>query len=163
MTMATIERTYTVPLRAGYRNAPAYYRTNKAVSTLRKFIMRHMKAKDENIKMGQQLNELLWKHGIKNPPARVTITVKKTDDGIVTAELVGKDYKGTIKPQAKSEEPQGLKEKLTSALKKDDKKADGEAEEAKPEAKKPKEKPRADVRKAPQPKAPKQASNSMEE
>jgi len=170
--MAT-ERTYTIPLRSGFRNAPAYYRTNKAVSTLRAFLRRHMKVKDENIKIGQHLNELLWKHGIKNPPPRVTVTVKKSDEGLVTAELVGKTFKDTVKPLAKSEEPQGLKERLQAAVggkgdkaeakdEKAEEKPEGDKTEAKPEPK-PKEKPKADIRKAPQPKPQKQGANSQEE
>ena len=103
-------------MRPGFRNAPKYYRTNKAVSTLRAFLKRHMKADEKNIRIGQHLNELLWKHGIKNPPARVIITVKMTDDGLVFAELLGKEFKASIKPMAKSEEPQGLKEKLQSVV-----------------------------------------------
>ena len=131
----TIERTYTVPLRSGFRNAPKYYRTNKAMSTLRAFLVRHMKVSDDQIKIGQYLNEELWRHGIKNPPPRITITVKKTDDGIVTAELEGKTYKETLRPMAREEQPQGLKEKLTAAVgKKEDKEEPTESEEA-PEAK----------------------------
>jgi ribosomal protein L31E len=125
----TIEREYTVPLRAGYRNAPAYYRTNKAVSTLRKFLMRHMKAKDENIRMGQHLNLHLWKHGIKNPPARVTIHVTKDDAGIVRAELVGKSYSDTVKPMPKTEQAGSMKEKLESLVKGKDKTEGSDAEE----------------------------------
>jgi large subunit ribosomal protein L31e len=163
--MAT-ERTYTVPLRPGFRNAPKYYRTNKAMSTLRAFLVRHMKVKDDNIKIGQHLNELLWKHGIKNPPPRVTITVKKTDDGVVTAELVGQSYKETVKPQAKTEAaPSGLKERLEAAVGKKGAKEDATPEEpaaeAKPAKKKTADKP--DIRKAPQPKQQKQGTSVHEE
>jgi ribosomal protein L31E len=169
-----IERTYTVPLRPGFRNAPAYYRTNKAMRTLRLFLARHMKVKDEKIKVGQHLNELIWKHGIKNPPARVTIHVIKNDEGIVMAELEGKSFKEAVRPAAKSEEPQGLKERLQAAVgKKGEGKADEKAageepaaeSEAKPAAKKApaKKAEQPDIRKAPQPKPQKQGMNVHEE
>lgn len=125
-----IERTYTVPLRPGFRNAPKYYRTNKAVSTLRAFLMRHMKVKDDQIRIGQHLNELLWRNGIKNPPARVTVTVKKTDAGLVYAELEGQTYKEALKPQARQEEPKGLKEKLQAAVGKKEEQSEEKTEEA---------------------------------
>jgi non-homologous end joining protein Ku len=118
------------------------------MATLRLFIVRHMKVKDEKIRIGQHLNELIWKHGIKNPPPRVTINVKKADDGIVTAELEGKDFKTAVKPQAKEEAPSGLKERLQAAV--------GKKEDA-PKKEQP------DVRKAPKPKAAKQGSSAHEE
>jgi ribosomal protein L31E len=133
-----IERTYVVPLRRGYINTPQYYRTNKAVSTLRKFICKHMKVKDDKIRIGQNLNILLWKHGIKNPPARVTITVSKSDEGIVQAELVGQSYKDSVKPAARDDAPQGLKEKLQAAV-------GGKKEPETPEVE---EKPKAPAKKA---------------
>lgn len=117
--MAT-ERTYTVPLRRGFQNAPKYYRTNRAVKTLREFLMRHMKAAEENVRIGQHLNQLLWQHGIRNPPAKVTITVKKGDDGIVLAELAGKEYKDVVKPKARTEEPKSLQDRLKAAVGKKD-------------------------------------------
>ena len=157
--MATIERTYTIPLRAGFRNAPKYYRTNRAMTTLRNFLAKHMHAKDEDVRVGQHLNELLWKHGIKNPPPRVTVVVTKTDDGIVRAELEGKTYKDSVKPQAKSEEPTSLKEKLQSVVGgKKDSSAEAPAEPAAEEAPKKAEK----KAKAPLPKVAKQPSNVEE-
>jgi ribosomal protein L31E len=143
-----MERTYTIPLRPGYRNAPAYYRTNKAVRTLRLFLVRHMKAKEADVRIGQHLNELLWKHGIKNPPARVTVNVKKDDKGLVFAELAGKEYTSAVKPQARREEAKGLKERLQSVVgKKDDEE----------------EKPKVDVRKTPLPKPENVPKHAMEE
>lgn len=125
-----IERTYTVPLRRGYINTPQYYRTNKAMATLRAFLVRHMKVADERVRIGQYLNLYIWKNGIKNPPARVTIVVRKDDEGNVTAELEGKSFKETVKPQARQEQPTGLKERLQAAV---GKKGEESAEEPKSE------------------------------
>ena len=144
--MAILERTYTVPLRAGYVNTPAYVRTPKAMRVLRIFVARHMKVKDDNIRIGQHLNELIWKHGIKNPPARITVNMKKDEEGLVFVELEGKSFKDAIKPQAKEEAPTGLKERLQAAV-------GGKKDEPK----------KADVRKAPQPTAPKQGMTPHEE
>ncbi len=109
-----ITRTYTVPLRRGFTETPRYKRTNKAVRVLKKFLMQHMKS--NTIKLGSQLNELLWAKGIKNPPPRVKITASKDTEGIVRAELEGVAYKD-FKQQEKKEEPKGLKEKIQSKVK----------------------------------------------
>jgi len=82
-----LERTYNVPLRKGYQKAPNWKRTNKAVNTLREFLIRHMKS--ENVKLGKELNDKLWLHGIKNPPHHVKVTVTKDEKGVVRAELFG--------------------------------------------------------------------------
>ena len=112
-----IERNYTIPLRRGFRNAPKYYRTNKAMATLRAFLVRHMKVSDDNVRIGQYLNEIIWLNGIKNPPARVKVVVKKTDEGIVYAELEGKTYKESVKVLPKTEAATGgLAEKLQNVM-----------------------------------------------
>lgn len=117
---STLERVYTIPLRSAFRNAASHRKTNKAVKALREFLMKHMKSED--VRLGQHLNQFLWKHGIKNPPARVTVKAIKDEDGVVRAELEGKMFKESVRPIAKEEEPSSLKEKLVDKLggKKDD-------------------------------------------
>ena len=88
------ERTYNVPLRRRWVNVPKYKRAKKAVTTLRGFLIKHMKPEvDEKgkiqLKIGKHLNEFIWKHGIKNPPHHVKVVAKKDDKGVVTAELEG--------------------------------------------------------------------------
>tara|TARA_Y100000310_G_scaffold324914_1_gene387498 strand:+ start:11232 stop:11573 length:342 start_codon:yes stop_codon:yes gene_type:complete len=83
----TIERTYNVPLRKEYQKVPNWRRTKKAVKALREFLAKHMKS--DNVKLSKELNEELWKHGIKNPPHHVKVNVKKNEDGEVRAQLFG--------------------------------------------------------------------------
>ncbi len=80
-------------------------KTKKAVTALRQFLSKHMKS--DNIKLGKELNQYLWKHGIKNPPHHVKVNVSKDDKGEVKAELFGIKKKGDKGPkkQAKKEEP----------------------------------------------------------
>ena len=88
MTTAAIpERTYNVPLRKQYQKAPNWKRTERAVNGLKAFLKRHMKS--DNIKIGTELNEKLWEHGLKNPPHHVKITASKDEKGVVKAELFG--------------------------------------------------------------------------
>lgn len=88
----TIERIYTVPLRKGFHETTEYKKTKKAVTTLKEFLARHMKTPIEQVHIGLNLNKELWKHGIKNPPARVKVVVIKEDNGDVKAELFGHKY-----------------------------------------------------------------------
>lgn len=101
----TLERNYVVPLRRGFLKTAPYKRSKKAVKTLKEFISKHMKS--EKVLVGKELNELIWKHGIKNPPGKVSVTAVKDKDGKVMVNLEG------IKP-AKEEKPakKEVKEKL---------------------------------------------------
>lgn len=88
--MAELERTYVIPLRKQVNKSPMYKRAKKAVNTVRIFLAKHMKSKD--VKLGQQINLLLWERGIKNPPGKIKVTAVKDDKGIVKAELFGHKY-----------------------------------------------------------------------
>ena len=102
--MAIIERTYNVPLRNGFINTPKHKKTKKAVSVLKNFLSRHMKAELDNVYIGKNLNLELWKHGIKNPPHHVKVVVTKDDKGIVKAELSGFKYTHVKKDQKDQKE-----------------------------------------------------------
>ena len=43
--------------------------------------------KSENVKLSKELNEAVWKHGIRNPPHHVKVKVTKDDKGVVNADL----------------------------------------------------------------------------
>lgn len=96
-----IERTYVVPLRRGFLKSPRYKRAKKAVRVLREFLVRHMKSED--VRILSELNVAVWHHGIKNPPSRVKINVKKDDKGVVTAQLFGVPFeKVEVKKEKKA-------------------------------------------------------------
>ncbi len=102
-----IERTYNVPLRREYLKTPLYKRSKKAVKALREFIIKHMKS--ENVKISKDVNDLVWKHGIKNPPHHISVDVVKDKEGLVNVYLEGQkpavkaDKKAAKKAKAKSE------------------------------------------------------------
>ncbi len=130
----TLERTYTIPLRKGFIEKSRHKKTKGAVSELIKFLSRHMKS--DNIKIGANLNKELWKHGIKNPPCRVKVTVIKEDDGTVKAELLGVAYAHLTKEEAekkqkkdpKKSEAKGVESKVDKAEEKSDAADDSNAE-----------------------------------
>lgn len=85
-----IEREYIIPLRHRWQIVPRYQRTNKAVKTVKEFLVRHMKIRDrdlDKIKLDKHLNELLWSRGIKNPLSKVKVKAVKEGD-IVRVEAV---------------------------------------------------------------------------
>lgn len=152
--MAKIERIYNIPLRKGFRKAVIYKKSKKAVTTLIEFITKHMKCSKDQLRIGKVLNEHIWKHGIRNPPHHVKVTVTKDDDGIVKAEMFGFKYIDPIKPEDDKKTKTKTKEKnvedavkaIDKVVKKDDKpksepkvKEDTKVEDKK-EVKKPTEK-----------------------
>ena len=84
------EREYTIPLRVGWKKVPRYKRTNRAVTTVKEFLVRHMKIRDRDlkkIKIDMYLNETLWFRGIRHPPARIKVKAIRKGD-LVRVELV---------------------------------------------------------------------------
>jgi len=75
-----IEREYIIPLRSGWKRVPRYKRANKAIKTIKEFLVRHMKIRDRDlnkVRIDKRLNELIWLRGIKKPPVKVKVKVKK--------------------------------------------------------------------------------------
>lgn len=107
----TLERTYNVPLRREYLKAPNWNRTKKAVSALRQFLAKHLKSED--IRLSTALNNELWKHGIKNPPHHVKVTVTRDKEGVVNAELFGAN---TPQPKRPAKATKQNKAKLEAAV-----------------------------------------------
>jgi large subunit ribosomal protein L31e len=133
--MATLERVYIIPLRREWLKTQKYKRAKKAVTGVKYFLMRHMKAKLDMVKLGPELNEEIWKHGMKNPPSRVKVNVIKDDKGLVTAELFGFEMPKKKEEKPKKEERTGIAAKLAEKLagkEKPAKKEDAKKPEAKP-------------------------------
>ena len=116
-----IERTYNVPLRKEFQKVPRWQKSQKAVKALRQFLSKHMKS--DNVKIGKSINEQIWKHGIKNPPHHVKITVTKDDKGEVKAELFGmkkkEDKKGKKVKTEKKKEVKAEKAETKEEVKKE--------------------------------------------
>lgn len=110
-----LERVYNIPLRKKYQRAPRWKRTNRAVSALKEFVFKHMKAKE--VKIGKHANLELWKHGGRNPPHHIKVNCKKNEEDVVTVELVGAPEE---KPkEEKKKKPKKEKEEETEITVKD--------------------------------------------
>ncbi|MBP2031230.1 large subunit ribosomal protein L31e [Methanohalophilus levihalophilus] len=80
------EQVYTIPLRAA-KLAPKWRRANRAITLIRKYLIRHMKADPKQIKIDSTINELIWNRGSEKPPSSIRVRAAKFDDGEVQAEL----------------------------------------------------------------------------
>jgi len=56
-------------------NYPRPRRANKAIAMLRKFVLKHLRIKPENVLISNQLNQFLWQKGREHPPKKVEIKV----------------------------------------------------------------------------------------
>lgn len=93
------EKIYVIPLREKCRSVPRYRKTEKAIKTIKEFIVRHMKIRDRDlkkVKIDSYLNEMVWFNGIKNPPHKIKVKAIKEGEivRVEAAELIGKiDFK----------------------------------------------------------------------
>jgi large subunit ribosomal protein L31e len=86
--MVDTERVYTIPLRV-VKHVPRWRRSNRAMKEVRIYLARHMKTPEENVKIDNSLNEVIWSRGDEKPPLRVRVRVVKFEDGGVEAEFAG--------------------------------------------------------------------------
>ena len=113
-----LEREYIVPLRRQWLKVAEFKRANRAVKELKKFLAKHMKVYDRDlrkIKIDVILNNELRFRGMKKPLSKVHVKAKKYEDGIVKVELVKipehikflrlREEKKKIKVEEKKPEP----------------------------------------------------------
>jgi large subunit ribosomal protein L31e len=79
-----LTRVYVVPLGLAFE-APPYRRAKVAIRIIKEFTTRHMKASDVKIK--EDVNELIWARGIRKPPRRVRLEMERDEDGLVSVGL----------------------------------------------------------------------------
>ncbi len=154
-----LERVYNVPLRKKYQRAPRWKRTNRAVSALREFVMKHMKATE--IKLGKYANTELWKHGIRNPPHHIKVNCQKDEEGLVKVELVGapkeKPKEEPKKPKKKEEKSEDVEIDVKDALGGEDTEKKQIKDNKAEKAKKIEKEEIKELKKQPKTQAPKQA------
>ena len=78
------ERIYTVPFSRVWL-APSQRRSTRAINILRAFAVKHMKS--NNVKIKADVNEMIWRRGIRTPPRRIQVRMVKDEDGIVEISL----------------------------------------------------------------------------
>lgn len=92
------ERFYTIPLGKAWI-APAKKRVPRAIGIIKDFVKRHMKLRaDEGLMeernrliISNEVNEMVWRRGIKKPPRKVRVRVARDMEGNVTVYLAEGD------------------------------------------------------------------------
>ena len=121
-----LEREYVIPLRKKTQKVPRYKKSNKAIKTIKEFLVKHMKIRDRDlnkIKIDKYLNEFVWFRGIKKPPAKVKVKAIKQGE-IVRVELFELPDKLKFKKlrEEKKEKIGEEKKKLKSPAKEEEEK-----------------------------------------
>ncbi len=83
-----IEREYVIPLRASQHQPSRRRRAGHALETVRRFILRHMKGKPEDVWIDPRLNEYVWKRGIQHIPRQVRVKAIRFEDGLIEVDLL---------------------------------------------------------------------------
>jgi large subunit ribosomal protein L31e len=94
------EKIFTISLREAFAKGRTQ-RAQDASRLVRNFLIRHMKS--ENVKIGNSINEDVWKRGMQKPPRKVRVHAVK-EENIVYAELLGVDIKTPSKEEIKKKE-----------------------------------------------------------
>ena len=141
--MADLERIYVVPFWQAYEGVRTR-RSKKAVSVLRSFISRHMKAEDENISISEAVNSAIWKRGIQKPPRKIKIKAVKRGEKVNVMLLDEKAKEPAAKEEKKDEK---VKPEEAKPAEKKPEAAPAPKEAAAKEEKKEPEKPKAEEKK----------------
>ena len=143
-----LERIYNIPLRKQWLKVPRYRRTKRAITAIKKFLARHMKVEERDIKkvkLNTYLNEEVWFRGIRKPPAKIKVKATK-QDGIVRAELL--EIPEITKFKIAREEKEKQKAKTEKEKKKPAEKPEEQKEEKTEEQKKEEEEKKEATREA---------------
>lgn len=132
-------RVYIIPLRKNTLKVPTWRRSNRAISEIKKFLLRHTKA--DRLVIGKWINEEVWKHGGKNPPGKIKVKVTLKEEGEdKVKEMVAHAELETLSTHAArvekvEEKKKTLREKLKEKFSKKKEDAPEEVKEEKKEEK----------------------------
>jgi len=80
------ERIINIPLRKA-KAVPRTKRAKRAMTEIRQHVVRHLKAKEEDVWIDGRLNKLIWSRGIQKPPSKVRVKAIKFEDGLVEVSV----------------------------------------------------------------------------
>lgn len=101
-----LERVYTINL-GKVLLSPDNQRAKRAINMVREFARHHMKTQE--IKIEDELNQIIWERGIKHPPRKIRVKMTKTDEGHI---IVAPYEEVEEKPKSEKEsKKKGKKEK----------------------------------------------------
>ena len=101
-----LERVYTIPL-GKVLLSQSQHRAVRAINMIREFGRKHMKTQE--IKIDEELAQLIWSRGVRSPPRKIRVKMTKTDDGYI---LVTNYEEGTESDETDSKKSPEIKQKI---------------------------------------------------
>jgi large subunit ribosomal protein L31e len=83
-----LEREFVIPLRASKHQPSRRRRAGHALTTVRRFVTRHMKGAIEDVWIDPHLNEYIWARGIQYLPRNVRVKAIRFEDGLIEVDLL---------------------------------------------------------------------------
>jgi large subunit ribosomal protein L31e len=83
-----LEREFVIPLRQSQHQPSRRRRAGHALSTVRRFVMRHMKGGLEDVWVDPRLNEYIWARGAQHLPRHVRVKAIRFEDGLIEVDLL---------------------------------------------------------------------------
>lgn len=80
------ERILNIPLRKT-KGVPRTKRAKRAIAEIREYVVRHLKAEEDDVWIDGKLNEKIWEKGIQKPPSSIRVKAIKFEDGLVEVSL----------------------------------------------------------------------------
>lgn len=77
---------FTIPLNKA-KGVPRSKRAKRAITEIKDYIKRHLKAAEEDIWIDHRLNEKVWSRGIQNPPSKIKVRTIEFEDGLIEVSL----------------------------------------------------------------------------
>lgn len=126
-----LERIYTISLSKIYSIGRHRERARKAIKYIKAFTVRHMKTSEEDIILGQDLNEHVWMNGIQKPPRKIKVKMVKDDTGKVKLT-----WEAPEKVKVEKKEKKKVKKEIKKSKPKQEKKVKKEVKKKAPAKKK---------------------------
>ncbi len=79
------ERIYTINL-GKVLLSPDNRRAKRAINMIKEFVIHHMHT--NKIKINSDINNYVWKNGIRNPPRKIKVKITKIDDAFLVSKYV---------------------------------------------------------------------------
>lgn len=128
-----LERVYTINL-GKVLLSPDNQRAKRAINMVREFARHHMKTQE--IKIEDELNQIIWNRGIRHPPRKIRVKMTKTDEGhIIVAPYEEVEEKPKSEKDSKKKDKKETKPKEELAPKEEAKEPETKVTEVKDDVK----------------------------
>lgn len=125
---------YVIPLRAVF-NSPKTKRAERTINAIKRFVKKHTRANEKNIKVSKEVNEFVWKQGKFSAPRKIDAILKKEAENIFVYLKNGKELaekeKTTEKKETKEKKKKETGTKKEQAVEKKHEEKEGTKEEKK--------------------------------